>query len=371
MRKILVTTLFLVACGGFTPKPDAGQPDSGIADAGPADAGPRDSGVDAGFPDSGMPDGGMPDAGDAGPSDAGIDDAGVADAGHDAGAICSTGAECISGTCLPTGDCFACQADSECWGGRVCSSGVCAEPCVTSATCTAGQECCNSHCVDVAKSPSHCGQCGHACTGDEFCGVGTCHAADFSALCEMPHATVLLNGVAEDEDAGMAIGAALASSCPSLPLRALGFDGGIQGPTGHALVLGELLIAGGGSFHQPLVAWLEATNQAHVRDISTTSQAIYALRDGGIVSQVPFATLGLTKDRFVIQIVRTTSGALVLQAAGYRGPGTLAAATYYIDTVNPTRATLTSHWYVVEWDDVDASGGPTAGDTYTLIAEGA
>jgi hypothetical protein len=83
---------------------------------------------------------------------------------------------------------------------------------------------------------------------------------------------------------------------------------------------------------------------------------------------VPVGSLGPGLDRFLIQVVRAPSGSLVLNAAGYFGAGTLAAAQYFVDVVNPMRATL--RWYVVEWEDLDASGGPTPGDRYTVIASG-
>ena len=77
-----------------------------------------------------------------------------------------------------------------------------------------------------------------------------------------------------------------------------------------------------------------------------------------------------TDDRVLIQLVRTPSGALVLNTAGFYGEGTVAAADYFINTVLPNRATLTTRWYVLRWVDVDASGGPSVGDTYTVISSG-
>jgi hypothetical protein len=343
--------------GGF----DAGGFDAGGFDAGQFDAGGSDAGqFDAGGPDAGLSDGGF---------DGGAPDAGV-DAGPSVG--CSSGSQCASGICLGTG-CFNCQSDAECGTGERCGTGVCAASCVNATTCAPGQDCCGGRCVDPRRDPSHCGQCGQACAANQFCGSATCRPADFSQLCQLPLATVMLDEIAEDDDAGLSMGSALVSACaPALTLRTAGqTDAGVlRIADGEPLALGELLVIGGGSFRQDAVAWLETTNTALLRDTSTTADAIYSLRDGGVASTVPFATLGPTRDRGLVQLVRTPSGSVVLNAAGFFGPGTLAASWYFVQNILPMRASLTTSWYVIEWEDLDATGGPTAADRYTLIASG-
>ena len=105
-------------------------------------------------------------------------------------------------------------------------------------------------------------------------------------------------------------------------------------------------------------------------DTSTATDAIYSQRDGGVVSSIPFSMLGPTHDRVLIQLVRAPSGTLVLNAAGFTGVGTRAAAHYFVNTLAPTYATLMTRWYVLDWDDTDASGAPSAGDTFTVISSG-
>lgn len=286
---------------------------------------------------------------------------------------CTNGSHCASGVCLGNGSCFNCQGDVECAAGQRCGTGVCSDSCVNASTCTAGQECCGGRCVDRRVDPAHCGQCGQACAPDQFCGAATCRPADFSQLCHLPLATVLVDDIGEDDDAGVSMGASLATACaPALGLRTAGqADAGVlRVADGAPLQLGELLVMGGGSFRQAAVRWLETSNQARVRDTSTATDAIYRVRDGGVASTVPFATLGATRDRLVVQVVRAPSGSLVLHAAGYFGPGTLAASYYFVQTLLPLRASLTTAWYVIEWEDLDATGGPTAADRYTVIASG-
>ena len=354
---ILGVALMVIGCG--TP--------SGIDGGAKADSGsPQDAGV---------PDGGAADAGGS-PLDAGAPDAGsgAGDAGADAGSPgCNTNAQCASGACLPSGDCVNCQRDFECSGGRLCGTGVCAHGCTSAASCGAGQDCCNGRCVDPRRDPAHCGQCNQGCTANQFCSGSACRPADFSQVCGLPLATVLLDEVREDDDAGLSMGAALAAACsPAVSARTAGQDdAGVLGrPDGEPLALGELLVMGGGSFRQDAVAWLETHNRALLRDTSTTTDVIYSLQDGGVASSIPVASLSLTHDRVVVQLVRSPSGSLVLNAAGYYGPGTLAAAYYFVQNVLPQRASLSTRWYVVEWEDLDASGGPTAADRYTLIASG-
>lgn len=182
-----------------------------------------------------------------------------------------------------------------------------------------------------------------------------------------------MDQIFEDDSAGLSMSAALVTDCtPAVSARGAGLPdaGVVRFPDGAPLALGELLVIGGGSFGQKTVRWLETGNQTQVRDTSTSTDAIYSLPDGGVVSSVPFATLGTTRDRLLIQVVRAPSGSLVLNAAGFHGPGTRAAAWYFAETILPLRATLTTRWYVLDWEDLDGSGGPSPGDRYTPIASG-
>lgn len=367
---------------------DAGLADAGV-DAGVPDAGQRDAGIDAGVPDAGQLDAGVDagslDAGhDAGVLDAGVIDAGLADAGLDAGfdagvvdagpqPACTGDSQCLSNRCVvDAGDCFNCQSDSECGFGRLCGSGVCSARCTTTNDCGGSAQCCAGRCVNLQVDVAHCGSCTVICGPDFFCGRGLCRPATFSQLCQMPTATVVLDGVPEDDDAGVALGDAIVPTCsPFVTNRVANEDdGGVIATTGEPIQLGELLIMGGGSFRQSAIRWLEGINRAEVNDVSTVSDHVYMLRDGGVVSSVPVAVLNETHDRVLIQLVRAPSGALVLNAAGYFATGTRAAADYFINVLAPIRASLTTRWYVLDWVDTDGSGAPSAGDTWTVVASG-
>ncbi|MFT3712728.1 MAG: hypothetical protein QM817_34185 [Archangium sp.] len=425
MRRLCVVAMVLSGCIEMIPAADAGGSmdsgavvDAGVADAG-VDAGLRDAGVDAGVDagtdagmstdagsdagvDAGMStdagrDGGIDagfDAGtDAGMStdagrDAGVDagtDAGMSvDAGRDAGvdagidagptAACTTGSACGSGICLTdAGDCFNCLADSECGFGRLCGTGICEPACMNTTQCGVGRECCSGRCVDLQRDPGHCGMCTLGCNADSFCARGSCHDTRLSELCAMPEIVVMLDGIIDDDDAGHSIADVVTLQCaPNVTSRAVGqSDAGLlRVSDGEPIALGEMLVMGGGSFRQRGVAWLESTGNAELFDTSTVTDAIYSLRDGGVVSSIPFAMLSPTHDRVVIQLVRAPSGTLVLNAAGFTGAGTQAAAHYFVNVLAPTHATLMTRWYVLDWNDTDSSGAPSAGDTFTVIASG-
>lgn len=296
-------------------------------------------------------------------------DSGISqNAGPDAG--CDSSAQCSSGLCVGR-ICVACQNDLECGAAAWCNGGVCVKGCSSNAMCESGQDCCGTRCVDLQRDPAFCGACTRACADSQFCGRGSCHPADFSQLCQLPITTVVFDEVSEDDDAGFAMGQAIVARCnPNTILKLAPRDAGLIAADGLPLARGELLVVAGGSFAQRAVRWAENTNSAQVSDRSTSVDAIYALRDGGVVSSVPRASLGPTLDRLVLQVVRAPTGSLMLNAAGYHGPGTLAAAGYFVTQVLPQASTLTTRWYVVEWEDSDGTSGPSAGDRYTVISSG-
>lgn len=390
---------------------DAGAPDAG-------DAGGSDGGADAGESDAGGSDAGGPDAGsDAGAVDAGCDcgslqclsDGGcgecaspmdcpaglpICDPGRsvclcsaapdscpgatycDQGTCrpgCHDGASCRSGVCTASHDCLNCQTDDECAGGRRCGTGVCSAPCQTAATCQSGELCCGDTCVDPARDVLHCGACAAPCADTQFCGRGACREVVLANVCEQPIARVMLDGVSIDDDAGLSIAQALAQGCtPMVSLRIGGqFDAGVLDlSTGEPLQVGELLVAGGGSFRQRAIAWLEFNALTPVREADDATTLTYSRRDAGVILSTPLAGLSTSHDLFVVQFVRTPYGATVLNASGYYAAGTAAASWYVVNTLLPQRATLTVGWYLVDWVDTNANQLPDAADTWTVMASG-
>ncbi|MBK7858050.1 MAG: hypothetical protein IPJ65_05375 [Archangiaceae bacterium] len=419
---------------GFDAGPvDAGRHDSGVADAG-SDAGPPDAGRDAGMTDSGTPDAGPPDAGppdagvDAGPPDAGPPpDGGCGCTGTDhclldggcgqcstsadcSGALpqcdtatavcvgcltapadtcasgsycvaqtcvqgCKSGSECASGICFANHDCFRCQGDLECNVGRLCGTGVCSAPCGDDAgTCAGSATCCNQRCVDTTADVRYCGGCGTACGRDDFCAASSCVPALLSNVCVQPKVRAVLDDQVPDDDAGTRIAQALVDACPVPGFSTIAqaeLDAGyFDIDTAEPLQLGELVVAGGGSYFQHVVGWLEQSGAARVSETGTVQQYRYTLRDGGVISTGATSTLDAHHDVFVVQMTRSSSGAIVLTASGFYAPGTAAAAWYFVNVLLPMRASLADAWYLVEWTDGNADALPDATDTWSTIGSG-
>jgi len=144
-------------------------------------------------------------------------------------------------------------------------------------------------------------------------------------------------------------------------------SGVLDAVTGQPLLFGPMLCVGGGSFFQRSIAWLESVNLAPVTDTSTSTQYRLSLRDGGVVAMGAISSLGPTHDLFVVQLVRTPTGAIVLNTGGFYGEGTTAGAWYFRNVLLPMRASLTSGWYVIEWTDMNANG-PDMMDTFVQLA---
>ena len=186
----------------------------------------------------------------------------------------------------------------------------------------------------------------------------------------MSRSLALLDGLREDDDAGLSMASALAASCPPTVVASATrqLDAGVlDAITGEPILTGPMLCVGGGSFFQRSIGWLENANLAPVRDTSTSTQYRLSLRDGGVVATGPAAALGPTHDIFVIQLVRTPIGSVVLNTGGFFGEGTTAGAWYFQNVLLPMRPALTSGWYVVEWTDGNANG-PDLSDTFTQLA---
>jgi hypothetical protein len=209
--------------------------------------------------------------------------------------------------------------------------------------------------------------------GDRFCGASACRDAVLSNVCATAQATVLLDGQPPDDDAGIALAQALAAVCMTpdggaIATRASAqLDAGILATNGEPLLTGPVLCVGGGSFFQRSIDWLETNRVAHVFDTGTATQYRLTARDGGVIAMGPLASLGPTRDVFVLQLVRAPSGAVVLNSGGYFAEGTVAGAWYFQNVLLPMRASLTSPWYVYEWTDGN-SNGPDLTDTFTRVA---
>ncbi len=111
-----------------------------------------------------------------------------------AGTPCTSGGECLSGTCDVT--CQPGGAESPCVSNADCATGTCGEggTCGTGAAqpantpCTADVQCLSSACVDLVCAP---GQQGAPCQGDTDCATGLTCQGGFCAEAPPPPVTPL------------------------------------------------------------------------------------------------------------------------------------------------------------------------------------
>ncbi len=209
------------------------------------------------------------------------------------------------------------------------------------------------------------------CAGGDFCASTGCQRAAFSALCARPQVDVVLDGLLDD-DAGVSLGDAVAAACPTvtLTLVAAHTDAGIVDGHGRPQIGDALLIAAGGPYVQPLVAYLEgATTPVYY---SGNSQGDgFAMRDGGALATAPTGVVGLHHDYFVVEVVvDPTSGSLALLTYGFGQWGTAAGAWFAENRILPTLSSETGVWYVVEWTDGNGDRQPDASDTFAILGSG-
>lgn len=75
---------------------------------------------------------------------------------------CAEPASCVAGQCLRSCD-HGCRDDESCNVENRC-------------TCKDAKVHCGAECVDLGRSPAHCGACGHACAASQVCVGGQCRS---------------------------------------------------------------------------------------------------------------------------------------------------------------------------------------------------
>jgi hypothetical protein len=242
--------------------------------------------------------------------------------------------------------------------------------------CPGALTCCGGWCTDTTKDPQNCGSCGNACMRTQFCTGVSCDNAALENVCASPRATVVLDPFATDNQAGTALGAALANGCtPPVTVSMTSQDSGaaLDPSTGRPMTgPGDMLVAGGGFFGQQAVAYMENAKIAPLSlGTDGTNAWIRNTRTSANVVLVPNAMLTSHHDYFALEVtVEPTSGTLCFFGYGMYEPGTTAAAYYFQNNVIANRAMFPDVWYVYEWTDTDNSGTPNAGDTFTLMDHG-
>jgi hypothetical protein len=254
-------------------------------------------------------------------------------------------------------------------------------PCTANDQCgdAATAACCAGYCTDTSRDPKNCGTCGNACSSSQFCTGTACDDAVLANVCANPRVTVVLDPYSQDDDAGSTIGQALVASCSPAPtLRNVSQDAvGILSPaTGAPFGLpGDTFVAGGGSYGQRIVGYMDTAGQTPVMLGSDGVNDWFAKRATmAQIVNVPVTDLTSTHDYFLVELaIDGASGTLCTFGIGMFTPGTLAASVYAKGELIPNRASYTDSWYVYEWTDSTTAGTqgvPDMSDTFTLIDHG-
>ena len=304
---------------------------------------------------------------------------------------CKGATDCASGSCGADHACERCISDDECTGDQLCNSGKCGAACGADeegepAGCDAGLVCCSRHCKDVAVASDHCGACGAACAGGQFCGLTTCpdpgtggaggpepsacvtcHDVALANLCAIGKVIVILDTNKNPNEGnrapGRAVGAALGAQCQPTPVvseeeqdsvSALNFTTGRPVSDG-----GELLLVAGGFFYQNLQGYVEqqGISPLYVK-VEDSRQQLMRRADDSVVARD--ATVDVeSHDYFALQFMRDpASGSLVLNFQGFWLSGTEAAAFFMMNGVLPDLAAFDQAWYVYEWTDQNGDKQP-------------
>jgi hypothetical protein len=337
---------------GATDASDGGAgPDGSDATAAEAgDAGDAGSGSDAG------------DGGNAADADAGTTSDGAIDGGDAASDASDAGS-------APDAD----AGDASFDGSDGAEAGPPCDP--DASACSSGLTCCSGTCVDTSLDPRNCGSCGNACGSASFCTGTACVPAVLANICDNPRATVVLDPFIGDNQASLAVGSAVLSTCmidAGVP-QVYESDAGDVGTTWRPSTgVGNTYIACGGAYGQHGVSYLDDNGLTSLYLITDGTTAWFDDRNTLLaVVTTPVSSLTAHHDFFFLQVtVEPTTGTLSLMGVGILGPGTAAAGYYASAVVIPAYATYTDAWYAYEWTDTNGDSIANAGDTFTLVAQG-
>jgi hypothetical protein len=253
-------------------------------------------------------------------------------------------------------------------------------PCDAQASCNTDAstvQCCSGFCVDTARDPANCGQCGNGCTANQFCTGTACDDAIIANVCGNPNGTVVFDPYDVDNEAGASMGAALHAVCvPATSIVQLPQDaGGVLDPSGSGRPItgvGNTFITGGGPFGQVGNAYMELQanlTPIYLQNNGTNSRIL--TRAGTEVLNVLDTALGPHDDYFYVQLaVEPQSGTLCFSGVGIGGPGSQAAGYYAATELIPNRVHYPASWYVYKWHDANNDSIAGADDMYTQIAAG-
>ena len=195
----------------------------------------------------------------------------------------------------------------------------------------------------------------------------------FSTACTISSIVVIQDGVAIDDAAGNQVANASAQACGNgATVTTIDQNAtGVLDTAGRPL-LGPSKIAfeGGGDAFQRSVQYLEMADTPLIPQTGANRVQLVIRATGAFALDVAANTYGMRHDMGYLQVtLEPTSNTLVLSAIGNTASGTTAAGLWF-DANRASIVTSSLHWYVIDWQDTDATTGPSAGDTFMVVSSG-
>lgn len=195
----------------------------------------------------------------------------------------------------------------------------------------------------------------------------------FATVCTFASFGLIQDAISIDDAAGMEVATASAQACggtASVAAVAQG-DPGVLDASGRPLFgPTRLAVLGGGDANQLAVQYLDMADTPLVPMTGANRVQLLIRATGAFALDVAANTYGMRHDVGYVQVTLEPIGdTLVLSAIGHTANGTTAAGLWF----DANRASILAgalQWIVVDWQDTDATSGPSAGDTFTVVASG-
>ena len=193
----------------------------------------------------------------------------------------------------------------------------------------------------------------------------------FRSLCSYVRVLEIQDLIPADDAAGDAATGALISACNNNPpVMVLSQDApGVLDPQTDRPLLAPDMVAviGGGNGPQRAIAYLRANGSP----VIWTDNSPITITERSTGDVVVTGEVSATHDYPILFAApEPISGGAVLSVQGSVAEGTQAAGLWLMTAIEPQLATDPHAWIVGEWTDTDATAGPSAGDTYKLLATG-
>ena len=252
-------------------------------------------------------------------------------------------------------------------------------PCDAQASCNTDAStvlCCSGYCVDTAKDPANCGQCGNGCTANQFCTGVACDDAIIANVCAQSERHGRLRSVRHRTTKRAPRWAPRSRPSASRHQRRAAPAGRGGRPRPRVRPPDH---RGGQYVHHGRRAL--RTGRQRLHGAAGEATPIYLQNNGTNARILTRAGTEIVNERTRPSPRITTTSTCsspwnpraercASPAWGSWGPGSQAAGYYAAAELIPNRANYTASWYVYEWTTTNSDSIANVGDTYTLCEAG-